>query len=139
MNEPYLDDPYVQALPESRPFWAAAAEGRLLGKRCTKCSQHHWYPRAICPFCGSDQTEWVALSGRGRIHAFSTLRRAEPPYTVAYVELEEGPKMLTNLVDMAEADMQIGRAVRVVFRRTPQGRDAPKFTADDAPAGAAIA
>jgi uncharacterized OB-fold protein len=62
----------------------------------------------------------------------AALRRADPPYTVAYVELAEGPKMLTNLVDMAEADMQIGRAVKVVFRRTAEGRNAPKFCLDDA-------
>lgn len=128
MNDPYLDDPYVAAQPENRPFWAAAEEGRLLGRRCQACGQHHWYPRLVCPFCSSANTEWVPLSGRGRIHAFSTLRRADPPYTVAYVELEEGPCMLTNLVDMAEADMHIGQAVKVVFRRTAEGRSAPKFT-----------
>lgn len=134
MNDPFLDDPFVAAHPENRPFWEAAEQGRLLGKRCSDCGQHHWYPRVVCPFCGSANTAWVPLSGRGRIHAFSTLRRADPPYTVAYVELAEGPKMLSNLVDMADADMQIGAAVRVVFRRTEEGRQAPKFMLDEAAA-----
>ncbi len=128
-------DPFVAANPENLPFWQAAEAGRLLGKHCTDCGRHHWYPRSICPFCGSANTAWVQLSGRGRIHAFSTLRRASPPYTVAYVELVEGPRMLTNLVDMAEADMQIGAPVRVVFHRTAEGRQAPKFTRDDATPG----
>jgi uncharacterized protein len=130
MNDAYLADPYVAAQPENRPFWAAAEQGQLLGKRCTDCGQHHWVPRVVCPFCGSGNTAWVPLSGRGRIHAFSTLRRADPPYTVAYVELDEGPRMLSNLVDMAEHEMQIGRAVKVVFRRTAEGRNAPKFSLD---------
>jgi uncharacterized OB-fold protein len=127
----FLDDPFVAASPENLPFWQAAEQGQLLGKRCNDCAQHHWYPRLVCPFCGSANTAWVQLSGRGSIHACSTLRRASPPYTVAYVELAEGPTMLSNLVDMAEADMQIGAAVRVVFRRTEEGRMAPKFTGDD--------
>jgi uncharacterized OB-fold protein len=131
MNDPYLDDPYVAAQPENRPFWAAAEQGQLLGKCCSDCTRHHWFPRVVCPFCGSGNTAWVPLSGRGRIHAFSTLRRADPPYTVAYVELAEGPKMLTNLVDMTEDEMQIGRPVLVVFRRTAEGRNAPKFTLDE--------
>ena len=111
----FLADPFVAALPENLPFWQAAEAGRLLGKHCTDCGRHHWYPRGICPFCGSANTAWVPLSGRGSIHAFSTLRRASPPYT--------------------EADMQIGAPVKVVFRRTPEGRQAPKFTRDDAAPG----
>jgi uncharacterized protein len=128
-------DPFVAANPENLPFWQAAEEGRLLGKHCTDCGRHHWTPRCICPFCGSANTAWVPLSGRGSIHAFSTLRRASPPYTVAYVELAEGPRMLTNLVDMAEAEMRIGAPVKVVFRRTADGRQAPKFTLDGMAAG----
>lgn len=129
----FKDDPFVAAIPENLPFWQATEEGRLLGKQCQACHKHHWYPRGVCPFCGSTATAWVPLSGRGTIHACSTLRRANPPYTVAYVELAEGPRMLTNLVDMDEAQMAIGTPVRVVFRRTDDGRMAPKFTADDTP------
>jgi uncharacterized OB-fold protein len=135
MSDNFLDDPFVAANPENLPFWQAAEGGRLLGKRCSDCSRHHWTPRVVCPFCGSANTAWVPLSGRGSIHAFSTLRRASPPYTVAYVELVEGPRLLTNLVDMAEADMHIGAAVKVVFRRTEDGRQAPKFTRDDPASG----
>lgn len=128
-------DPFVAANPENLPFWQAAEEGRLLGKRCTDCGKHHWTPRSICPFCGSANTAWVPLSGRGSIHAFSTLRRASPPYTVAYVELAEGPRMLTNLVGMTEAEMRIGAPVKVLFQRTAEGRQAPKFTRDDTVSG----
>jgi uncharacterized protein len=122
------DDAYAASNPENLLFWQAAEEGKLLGKACSDCGKLHWYPRVICPFCRSANTHWVSLSGRGKVYAYSTLRRASPPYTVAYVQLDEGPTMLTNLVDMPEADMHIGVSVRVVFRRTEDGRTAPKFT-----------
>ena len=124
----WSDDPYVAALPENRPFWQAAEEGYFLGKACKTCKKFHWYPREICPFCRSQETHWLPLSGQGHVYACSTLRRANPPYTLAYVQLAEGPTILTNLVDMDQADMRIGAPVQVVFRRTDDGRMAPKFT-----------
>jgi len=123
-----LDDPYVAASPEALPFWQAAQQGRFLGKACSDCERFHWYPRAICPFCGSARTVWKPLSGAGQVYAFSTLRRADPPYTVAYVQLAEGPVVLSNLVDLGDTAPTIGLPVRVVFRPTAQGRSAPKFT-----------
>lgn len=128
MSQAFQDDPYVATNPENLPFWQAAEEGRFLGKRCSDCGKFHWYPRTVCPFCASGNTEWAALSGAGQVHAFSTLRRASPPYTVAYVQLAEGPLVLTNLVDMGETPLAIGMPVQVVFRRTEDGRNAPKFT-----------
>lgn len=129
MLNAFADDPYVSSNPENLPFWQAAEEGRLLGKACRDCGKFHWYPRTICPFCRSTATQWTPLSGRGKVYAFSTLRRAPLPYTVAYVQLDEGPMLLTNLVDMEEAGLHIGLPVQVVFRRTDDGRNAPKFTA----------
>ena len=95
---PWTDDPNVAAQPENRPFWQAAEEGRLLGKACKACGQFHWTPRVVCPFCRSTDTHWLPLSGRGEVYACSTLRRASPPYTVAYVQLAEGPRMMSSLV-----------------------------------------
>ncbi|MGE0798451.1 MAG: Zn-ribbon domain-containing OB-fold protein [Lautropia sp.] len=123
-----LADPYVQAQPESLPFWQAAARGQLVSRRCLSCARVHWYPRAICPFCHG-ATEWVPLSGRGTLYAFSTLQRARPPYTVAYVTLAEGPTMMTNLVDLGASAPTLGMPLRVVFRATEEGRAVPKFTA----------
>lgn len=127
-TENWPTDPYVANQPENVPFWAAAEKQELLGKCCRDCGKFHWYPRAICPFCGSANTEWQALSGRGHVYAFSTLRRARPPYAVAYVELAEGPRVLTRLVDVNPATLAIGMAVHVVFERMPEGRNAPVFT-----------
>jgi uncharacterized protein len=124
----FLDDPYVAASPECRPFWEAAEQGQFFGKQCGDCVKFHWYPRILCPFCGSARTEWAPLSGRGTVYAYSTLRRADTPYTVAYVQLAEGPMLLTNLVGITSSDMSIGMPVEVVFQRTEEGRTAPKFT-----------
>lgn len=119
-------DPFVAAQPESLPFWLAAERGELLGKRCVDCGKFHWYPRCVCPFCGGS-TEWQPMSGHGRLYAFSTLRRASPSYTVAHVELEEGPRMLTRLLDADPQTLKIGMPVRVEFTRTEEGRKVPVF------------
>lgn len=88
--------PMVQA--ETLPYWQAAGEGRLLIKRCKACGEHHHYPRDICPFCGSDDTEWCSASGLGRVYSFSTMGEGEAAYTLAYITLDEGPTMLSNLL-----------------------------------------
>src|SRR5262249_30062727 len=85
--------------PDTQPFWDAAASGRLLVKRCLACNEHHHYPRPICPFCGSDRTEWRDASGRGTIYSYSVMRRAPGPYALAYVTPEEGATMMTENVD----------------------------------------
>jgi uncharacterized protein len=113
--------------PETRPFWDAAAAGRLLIKYCTACAQVHHYPRAICPFCGSDRTEWREASGRGTIYSYSVMRRAPVPYAIAYVTLEEGPTVMTNIVDCDLDAIRIGQAVRVAFRPTDGGPAVPMF------------
>jgi hypothetical protein len=101
---------------EAKPFFDAAREGRLLIKRCLACKELHYYPRAVCPFCASDRTEWVAAQGRGSVYSYSVMRRAEKPYAIAYVTLEEGVTLLTNLVDCDFGALRIGMPVRVVFK-----------------------
>src|SRR5262245_66256522 len=83
--------------PETKAFWEAAAKGTLLIKRCTSCGQAHYYPRALCPFCGSGATEWQPASGGGVIYSYSVMRRAEVPYAIAYVTLEVGGAVLTHI------------------------------------------
>jgi uncharacterized OB-fold protein len=113
--------------PETRPFWVAASEGRLLVKQCDDCGEHHHYPRAACPFCGSERTQWRTASGRGTIYSFSVMRRAEVPYVIAYVTLDEGPTMMSNIVD-ADADaIHIGQAVKVKFSPSDGGPPLPVF------------
>jgi uncharacterized OB-fold protein len=114
--------------PETKAFWDAAAQGTLLIKRCTACGQSHYYPRALCPFCGSDAVEWQTASGAGTIYSYSVMRRAEVPYAIAYVTLAEGPTMMTNLVDCDFDALRIGQRVRLVFTPTDGGPPVPTFT-----------
>ncbi|MCR6672616.1 Zn-ribbon domain-containing OB-fold protein [Devosia ginsengisoli] len=110
--------PAPQPDAESQPFWDAAAQGRFLIKRCTSCGETHWFPRTMCPFCWSEKTEWVEASGAGTIYSWTVMRRAKPPYAVAYVELAEGPRMLTNIVECDLDRLHIGQQVELVFGQT---------------------
>jgi hypothetical protein len=117
-----------RVLPEALPFWEAASEGRLLVKRCTDCGETHYYPRDLCPHCLSANTEWLTSTGKGTIYSFSTMGKDEARYTLAYVTLDEGVTMLTNLVDCEPAALQIGHRVRVVFKPSDGGYPVPMFT-----------
>jgi uncharacterized protein len=128
MNVQTRKIPAPQTNPENKPYWDAASEGRLLVKRCRACGEAHHYPRALCPFCFSDDTEWRDASGRGTIYSYSVMRRAPVPYAIAYVTLEEGPTMMTNLVDCDFDALKIGQAVKVVFTPTDGGPPMPMFT-----------
>jgi uncharacterized protein len=120
--------PAPVATPESEAFWKAASEGKFLVKRCADCGRVHWYPRAICPFCFSDRTEWVPGSGKGTIYTYSVMRRAPEPYCIAYVTLDEGPTMMTNIVDCDLNSIRIGQKVKLVFKPTDGGPPMPMFT-----------
>jgi uncharacterized protein len=113
--------------PETAPFWAAARDRRFLVPACRDCGKSHWYPRAICPFCFSDRIEWREATGNGTIYTFSVMRRAPEPYAVAYVTLDEGPTMLTNLVDCDLDRLAIGQLVRLVLTPTEGGAPVPTF------------
>lgn len=127
MSERKIPAPAVN--PENKPFWDAAAQGRLYYKRCNDCGEPHFYPRAICPFCFSDRTEWATSSGAGTIYSYSVLRKGPPvPYTLAYVTLDEGVTMLTNLVDCDFDALAIGQRVKVVFKPAEDGSAVPMFT-----------
>jgi uncharacterized protein len=119
--------PAPPSSPEIQAFWDAAAAGRLAIKRCAACGQVHHYPRALCPFCGSDRTEWKDATGRGTIYSYSVMRRVPVPYALAYVTLEEGVTMMTNIVDCDLDAIRIGQAVTVVFKPTEGGPPVPMF------------
>ncbi len=119
-----------QPNPETEEFWAAARDGKLLIKTCNACNKVHWYPRAICPRCFSDQTSWSEAKGTGQIYSFSVMKRSKIPYAIAYVELDEGVRMMTNIVDTDLDALSIGQKVKVVFKATADegGAPVPMFT-----------
>ena len=114
---------------ESKPFWDAAAEGKFLIKHCNACGEDHWYPRALCPFCFSDKTEWKESPGEGVIYSYSVMHRSPSgPYAIGYVTLNEGPAVLTNFVDVAPDGLSIGQKVKVKFQPTENGPPVPVFS-----------
>lgn len=118
---------------ETSEFWEATAKGRLLLKRCTACSTVIWYPKALCPSCHSTETEWFEASGRGHVYSFTISRRGEgpykeaAPYVLAYVELDEGPRLMTNIVDCDVDAVSIGMPVQVAFADTGEGNALVRF------------
>lgn len=114
--------------PENKPYFDAAAQGKLILRKCADCGEHHHYPRAICPHCFSANTQWVDAKGTGTIYTFSVLRRGVPvPYCIAYVALDEGVSMMTNIVDCDLDAVRIGQKVKVVFKPTEGGPPVPMF------------
>ncbi len=108
------------------PYWEAARTGRLLLKQCRGCGKTHYYPRPICPFCMSSDTQWLEASGAGTVYSWSVERRATPPYAIAFVTLPEGPTLLTNIVDCDFDTLAIGQQVTLAFE-TREDQPVPVF------------
>jgi uncharacterized protein len=106
---------------DNEQFWAACARGLLLLPRCIPCARLIWYPRSLCTNCGSRDLEWVECAGRGTIYSFTVTRRATGefascvPFVYAYVELEEGPVLATNIIDCDVEAVAIGQPVEAYF------------------------
>lgn len=110
---------------ETALFWDALKERRFLLKRCRSCQRTHYYPRQHCPFCHSQETDWEPASGKGTIYSYTVMRREKPIRIVAYVELDEGVTILTNIVDCEPSEVRIGAEVKIVFRDVPGGHTLP--------------
>ena len=121
--------------PTTEPFWQACTEGRLTVQHCKNCGTHQFYPRPFCLSCESTSLEWVDVTGAGSIYSLTTMRMPvtpdlSPPYLLAIVELDEGPRLLTNIVAKTAS---IGDRVGVTWRYREGGLPPlPVF----APAGA---
>jgi uncharacterized OB-fold protein len=96
--------PFPVPTPETAPFWDGLRQNQLRIQRCSDCNQAYFYPRPFCPRCFSWNVVWFSASGRAKLHTFEVVHRAPPafaadaPYVLAVVELEEGPRMMTNIV-----------------------------------------
>lgn len=119
--------------PESEAYWAATLDGKLLVQRCTACGHHQLYARPHCLVCRSP-VEWVVASGRGRIYSFTVIRQnfARPfrdmaPYVVALVDLDEGPRLMTNIVNCEPDAVTVDAPVRVTFEPVSDEAALPLF------------
>lgn len=117
---------------DARPFWDGCREHRLLLQYCESCARYQFYPRDACTACGGPVT-FVPASGKGRVYSFSVCHRPLTPrfgpelYVVALVDLAEGPRMMTNVVDCAPSEVRIGMPVSVRFRRLTDEVTLPVF------------
>jgi len=112
--------------PSTRAFWHAASEGRLLIGRNTRTGRVHYPPRPVCPFDDEGDVEYVPASGRATLYTYSVMR-AKTPYIIAYVELEEGPRILTNIVGSGPDKLRIGQPLRLTFVESEGGQLVPMF------------
>jgi uncharacterized OB-fold protein len=131
-----MTDPVMPVLPTltdlNRPFWEGCEQGELRFQACD--NGHLRYPISdTCPVCLSPVAEWRAVSGRGSILTFGIFHRAyhrawedRVPYNVAIVQLDEGPRMFTNIVPLGRTDLEVGQPVRVVFEHE-HGFAIPRF------------
>jgi uncharacterized protein len=130
MATPYQDrklpDPMLNVGDER--YFEAAGQGKLLLKKCNDCKEVHHFPRGVCPFCFSTKLDWVEAKGTGTIYSYSVTRRAGPiPYCIAYVTLDEGISVLTNIVDCDLDTVKIGQKVKLTFKKTENGTSMPMF------------
>jgi hypothetical protein len=133
--------PLPEPTGDSAPFWEACREGRLTLQRCTACGRLQFYPRRYCTGCMGDEMTWETVSGRGTVYSYSTTYRAlspafrnQVPYIVAAVDLSEGPRMMTRLVDCTPAQVHIGMPVAVTFLRESDDIALPVFQPQKNPA-----
>ena len=114
--------PLPQPTDLSRPFWEAANDGRLVLQRCDACGEYRWTPQILCTHCLAEPFTWTEVSGRGRLYSYTIVHRAptagfEIPFVLAVVELDEGPLMLTRIVDSRHEDLAVEAPVEVAFTR----------------------
>jgi len=126
--------PLPVANPDSAPYWEGARSDRLLIRKCRACGALHFMPRHLCPHCWSDDLEWIEAGGRGTVHSFTVIRRApmesfapRVPYVVALIDLDEGPRMMANVLGDDALETRIGDAVRVCFEDRGDGAKIPQF------------
>ena len=131
-NGPRFDLPTIE--PESRPFWDAARRGILMLGHCRACDRTHYYPRPMCPHCWSEDVELRPASGKGVVYTYSTVHvndlppfKGQLPYVAAMVDLEEGVRVSTNIVNCAAGALRIGMPVALQSKSISEDIAIPVF------------
>jgi len=138
MAELDVRKPLPAITTEAKPFWDAAAQQKLMIQRCHDCNAWVWTPRPSCNECGSEKIEWTQMSGKGEVYSFTVIRQVvgraasksfEPdiPYVIAWVDLAEGPRLITNIVGCPVDEVKLGMKVAVQFEQASEKVWLPKF------------
>jgi hypothetical protein len=129
-----IEKPLPRPSEDSAPYWEAAHRGELRMQACIDCGHVRFPPSLLCPRCLSENAEWKRLSGRGTVYSWIVVHQSQhpafngdTPYNVAIVELEEGPRMHSQVVDCPNDEIRIGMPVEVVFDRVNDEVTLPKF------------
>lgn len=134
MEQEYLTPQPIT--PESKPYWDGMKESKLMLPKCQDCGQVHFYPRVFCPACHSRNLTWIQGSGKGKLYSFAILQRpfnravkVPTPYVLAMVELEEGPRMMSVLVNVAPdpAVVKCDMPVEIVYKKLTDEATIPLF------------
>lgn len=119
---------------ETAPYWEGCRNHKLLIQQCKDCGHSQFYPRIICTNCMSDNVDWVPASGKGKVISYTIMHRAitkaylaEAPYVIALIELNEGPTMMSNVVQCDPESVSIGMDVEVIFEDWSEEISVPKF------------
>ena len=134
MPDPSHPKPLPVITEENRPFWEGCQQEKFLLQYCESCQRYQFYPRLYCMQCGFEGLRWKEVSGHGVIYSYTIIHQnrspefmPDVPYNVAIVQLEEGPRMLSSIVDIAPAELHVDLPVSVVFEKVTDTISLPRF------------
>lgn len=126
--------PLPRPTPWSKPFWDGCKNRNLLIQQCKNCKKHIFYPKLFCPFCLSKDLSWVEATGKGKIYSYTIVHSYQPtefsedvPYVIAIIDLDEGVRMMSNIVDYNPEEVRCDMNVEVVFEEVTDEFTLPKF------------
>ncbi len=128
-----LPAPAPMVTSTTKEFWDATSRGEFLLQRCEQCDLVIWFPRSYCPECASTSLPTFRASGRGVVYSHTVIRKVgndykgAVPFVVAYVELDEGPRVMTNIVECEPGEVSVGMRVEMVFHDTGEGNALYRF------------
>lgn len=132
-----IPNPAPMVTPTTAAFWQATSEGRFVLQRCESCDVVVWFPRKHCPECWTESLVSFDASGRGTVYSYTIIRKVAneykqaTPFVVAYVELAEGPRVMTNIVGCSVDDVKVGMDVTMEFHDTGEGNALYRFRPAD--------
>ncbi|MEO7020181.1 MAG: Zn-ribbon domain-containing OB-fold protein [Ktedonobacteraceae bacterium] len=118
---------------DSQPYWDGIAQGELRIQRCDSCARAVFYPRALCPYCHENKLSWIVATGKGTIYSYTVAHQGfgsfaqDIPYVIAIVELAEGARMMTRIIDAPRERVAIGVPVQVTFVSISEDITLPYF------------